>query len=322
MESTAGAQQKNSTLAFGFNWKRALTLVFLCLVAFLLFTEARKIDWLAVGSSIQSLKTSSVIKALAATALSFAIYGCYDIISKAQIGHRATNLQSFFSAVVSYGFNLNFGALVGGIAFRYRLYSRFGISAGETTRIVGFSILSNWLGYALLLGLLLVFAPITPPTDWAHVVVYKDALGLVLIGAIACYIAACGFSKKRTFRILKKEFELPHPVIACIQVATSLSSWVTIGTVLYFLFEGTVPFWTLLLIHLASGLAAVIMQVPAGLGVTEAVYLAFLSSQLPTARVLASVFAFRAVYYLVPLALVAMAYFIFETLYRQRTTKV
>ena len=48
---------------------------------------------------------------------------------------------------ISYAFNLNLGALVGGVAFRYRLYTQLGLKLGVITRVLSLSMLTNWLGY-------------------------------------------------------------------------------------------------------------------------------------------------------------------------------
>jgi uncharacterized membrane protein YbhN (UPF0104 family) len=66
---------------------------------------------------------------------------------------------------ISYAFNLCLGSLVGGVAFRYRLYSKLGLKTGVITRIVSMSMLTNWIGYMLLGGFVfLVHTPELPPT--------------------------------------------------------------------------------------------------------------------------------------------------------------
>ena len=54
---------------------------------------------------------------------------------------------------------------------------------------------------------------------------------------------------------------------------------------------------------LVAAVAGVIAHVPAGLGVLEAVFIALLSHRVPQAELLAALLAYRALYYLVPLAL-------------------
>ena len=43
---------------------------------------------------------------------------------------------------------------VGAVALRYRLYSRLGLDIADITRILTFSLVTNWFGYLLLAGIL------------------------------------------------------------------------------------------------------------------------------------------------------------------------
>ena len=69
-----------------------------------------------------------------------------------------------------------------------------------------------------------------------------------------------------------------------------------------------------------AAVAGVITHVPAGLGVLEAVFVTMLSSRLPAAQLLAGLLAYRAVYYLLPLA-VAAALFAHVEWRRERSFK-
>jgi hypothetical protein len=70
------------------------------------------------------------------------------------------------------------------------------------------------------------------------------------------------------------------------------------------------PAWSGILAGFAA-VAGVVTHVPAGLGVLEAVFVACLSD-VGTPIVLAALLSYRAVYYLVPLALASIGYAIGE----------
>jgi hypothetical protein len=78
---------------------------------------------------------------------------------------------------ISYAFNLNLGSLIGGVAFRYRMYSRLGLATATITRVLTLSMLTNWLGYLMLAGLVFTIAPLALPPDWK-----LDSEGLRLLG--------------------------------------------------------------------------------------------------------------------------------------------
>ena len=63
---------------------------------------------------------------------------------------------------------------------------------------------------------------------------------------------------------------------------------------------------------LVAAIAGVITHVPAGLGVLEAVFVALLSYQLPASELLATLLAYRAIYYLIPLMIAALVYVVLE----------
>ena len=81
-------------------------------------------------------------------------------------GHRLRTGPVMGVTFISYAFNLNLGALVGGIAFRYRLYSRLGLDSNTITRVLGFSMLTNWFGYLVVAGAAFCFWPMSLPPDW------------------------------------------------------------------------------------------------------------------------------------------------------------
>jgi len=63
---------------------------------------------------------------------------------------------------------------------------------------------------------------------------------------------------------------------------------------------------------LVSSIAGVLTHVPAGLGVTEVVFVTLLGQQVPAGELIAGLLAFRAVYYLAPLLLGAAIYLLLE----------
>jgi hypothetical protein len=55
---------------------------------------------------------------------------------------------------------------------------------------------------------------------------------------------------------------------------------------------------------LIAAIAGVMLHVPAGLGVTEAVFVAMLSHKVPEHQLIGALLAFRALFYLLPLVVV------------------
>jgi uncharacterized membrane protein YbhN (UPF0104 family) len=92
----------------------------------------------------------------------------------------------------------------------------------------------------------------------------------------------------------------------------STANWALIGATVYLLLQAHVGYPAALAALLAAAVAGVATHVPAGLGVLEAVFIALLSPPVAQSPLLAALLVYRAVYYLVPLALAALLYLGFE----------
>src|SRR3546814_1965640 len=68
---------------------------------------------------------------------------------------------------ISYAFTMNFGAPVGGVGLRLRLYTRQGLRQGVVMRVMALSLATNWIGYLLLAGMLFAAGGMTLPEGWA-----------------------------------------------------------------------------------------------------------------------------------------------------------
>lgn len=82
--------------------------------------------------------------------------------------------------------------------------------------------------------------------------------------------------------------------------------------VLYVLFEQKIAYTDVLCVLLVAAIAGVITHVPGGLGVTESVFIGFLSYQVPSKDLLAALLIFRTIYYFIPLGLATVAYLVVE----------
>jgi uncharacterized membrane protein YbhN (UPF0104 family) len=292
--------------------KRVLTIVFFALVVYLLVSNAREIEWAQVGQALRKRPLASLLPAALVAALSYAVYSCYDLLSRRYTGHQVPTLRVVCTTFVSYAFNLNLGSLVGGLGFRHRLYSRLGLGTGEINRIIAFSMLTNWIGYLLLAGVAFLMRPLDIPEDWALGSGALQVLGAVLVCVVVAYLLACRFARKRSWRIRGHEIELPAVRMALMQIGISSVNWLLIAGVLYLLLRQAVPYPTVLAVLLVAAVAGVLTHVPAGLGVLEAVFVALLSHQVPKTEVLAALLAYRGIYYLAPLAIATALYLVLE----------
>lgn len=289
--------------------RRALGIVFFAGVGWLVFTQVRGVDWGEVLATLQRRPVQGLLRATAFAALSFALYSCFDLLGRHVTAHSLGTRQVMAVNFVCYAFNLNIGALLGGVAFRYRLYARLGLAADVITRIVVISMMTNWLGYLLLAGLVFLC---WPPLLWGADAVLVQACGVALLIVPLVYLYLCANARRRSWHVRGYAITLPSLRLSLLQLLMSSLNWILMAAAIFTLLEQRIAFSAVLGALFAAAIAGVITHVPAGLGVLEAVFLALLSQQIASSELLAALLAYRAIYYLAPLALAAVLYLLME----------
>lgn len=298
-------------------FKRGAAALFFAGVTALLVSQARTIEWGQVLSSLKNYPLTAVWGAALLTLASFTLYSCFDLLGRRYTGHTLGAPTVMLVTFVSYAFNLNLGSLVGGVAFRYRLYSRLGLGNGVITRIMSLSMLGNWMGYVLLSGLVFSLYPPTLPADWSIDSAHLRFIGFALLAAAASYLGLCAFSRQRTLQVRGHTIDLPSPGLATLQLLMGAGNWLLMSGIVFVLLQHRIEFSAVVSVLLLAAVAGVITHIPGGLGVLEAVFVALLSHRMPRHELLAALVAYRLVYYLAPLGLATLVYLVMEAKARQ-----
>ena len=293
-------------------FRRIASVLFLVLIVTLLSLQARNIEWDKVVTALENYPVSASWGAVLLAITSFALYGCYDLLSRNYTGHKLGTTEVMTTAAVSYAFTLNLGALIGGIAVRLRLYSRLGLALGDINRIITFSILTNWLGYLLLAGCVFSFLPPTLPVSWKIDSTSLRFAGFALLVLAAAYFAVCAFARTRQWQVRGHDIELPPGRLAALQLLNGAANWLVMAGIIYILLQHRIEFFMVASVLLLAAIAGIIFRVPANLGVLEAVFVALLSAKIPPHEILAALVAYRLVYYLAPLALASITFVVIE----------
>jgi uncharacterized membrane protein YbhN (UPF0104 family) len=301
--AASGAHARGPARPWQVAAKRALTIAFLALVLGLVASQARSVDWASVRASLLAYPASTLLAAAALAAASFCLYCSYDLIGRHQTRHRLPARRVAAIAFTSYAFNLNLGSLVGGVAFRYRLYSRRGLATDVITQVLALSLLTNWLGYLLAGGAVFALAPLVLPPQWHIGTGGLRVLGVGMLSAALAYLAICAFATRRVWQSRGREVRLPSGRLSALQLAVSSINWMLIAAIVWTLLQRHVDYPTVLAVLLVAAVAGVIAHVPAGLGVLEGVFVALLAHRIPMSELLAALVAYRAIYYLAPLAM-------------------
>jgi uncharacterized membrane protein YbhN (UPF0104 family) len=305
--------------------KRAAFVVFLCIVAYLIVRAALSIDWHEVQKVLLDLDASTIALALVLTATSYLLYTGFDLAARTYAGHDVPARRVMTISAIAYAFALNIGAAVGGAGFRLRMYLREGVTLGRITRVIGFCVATNWVGYMLLAGVLFSIGALAPPPDFPiHAFGLGSGAGLRAIGVLllACafaYLVACHVTHGRVYHVRGHHFRFPSPRLAILQFAIAATNWTLIGLICS-LFLPQLGEVTVIATVMLASVATALAHVPAGLGVLEAVFIAMLGHRVPPAHLVGALLAFRACYYLLPLLVATAAYAWLELASRPTST--
>lgn len=292
--------------------KRLLNVLFFVLVPVLLFMLVKNLEWSEVVQALRSFEKPTLAACVAITIASFTLFASYDLLGRAYTGHRLPARQILPLTFVCYAFNLNLSSWVGAIALRYRLYSRLGLGVSTVTRILTFSLITNWLGYLILAGGVFALRLVRLPEQWEIGTTALQMIGVALLLVAAAYLLACRFARRRSWTWRDHEVTLPTLRLALAQAGMSMCNWSLSSLLVFLLLPKGVDYPTVLGIMLVSSIAGVITHIPAGLGVLEAVFIAMLQGQASKGTVLAALIGYRAIYLLLPLLVAVVVYLVLE----------
>lgn len=288
----------------------ALTVAFLLLGTVLLWSHLRAVDWPAMADAMRRMPVGGVLAATLLTAGSYALYCCFDLLGRHTTGHTLDRGRVLAIGFASHAASLNLGPAGAGVRFRLALHH--GLPAHLIAALWLFNVATNWLGFLVVAGVALATRELTLPAGWGFGHAALQGLGIGLLATVAVYLALCRFGHALSLTVRGVEFRLPTVPVAALQCALSALNWCLIAGVIHQLLDRQVPFVHVLGAVLASALALAIVDVPAGLGVTETVFMTLLGSQVGQAQLLAALMAYRAIYFVAPLVIACVVFVLLE----------
>lgn len=285
-----------------------LSLASVLLIAILAFLALRHllldVRFREVRTAFHSLAGWQIAASLALTAVSYLVLTLYDLLALRAIGQklpwRVAALASFTSYTLSH--NLGFALITGGTA-RFRVYKAAGLTVGEVGSIIALASLTFWYGILLLGGVGLIVRPehveiagYALPRAW-QVVAGVLALSL-LVAPLAMWLTGV-----RRVEFAGWSTPLPNLRGGLAMIATGALDLTAASAALFVLLPhaDAALFATLFFSYALAAVAAMASHVPGGIGVFEAVVLATVPGD--KVLILAALLAYRAIYYLMPLAL-------------------
>ena len=283
-------------------WLHALLAAALFAAALaVLHHELREVHYRDLLQAVASLPKVRLLWAMVLCIASYAVLTGYDQLAflyvKKTIGRWRVAVAAFVGVAIANNAGL---ALLSGASVRYRFYTRWGIGAGDLSRVVLFCSSAYWLGLLALGGWSLTFHP-HPAIERYGVGALGRGAGVALLAVTAAYLAAAAIHLP-PLRVRSLELAIPSFRLALAQLGLSMLDWVLATAVLYALLPAGAPsFGVLLGAFLAAQLIGMMSQVPGGVGVFEGVMLVELAQFYRTEQILSALVLYRVIYYLLPL---------------------
>ena len=284
--------------------------------------ELKEYHYHDVIHQLQVLPAHRILLALLFTVLGYLVLIGYDFIALRYMNHPIGYGKIATAGFIGYAFSNNIGISMLA-AIRYRLYSSWGLSTVDITKVVAFCGLAFWLGIFFIGGVIFLVEPIEIPTSIHLRFASLTTLGILFLSFIGVYLLF-SILRRRPVKIWKWELSIPSIKFSLSLIGIACMDLILNGSVLYVLLPSTasLSYFKLIGIFALSQIAGLISQVPGGLGIIETVVVLLLSSTLPASAVLGTMLAFRGIYYLLPMCVAAVLLGVHEFLQRKEIFKM
>ncbi|KRE02550.1 hypothetical protein ASE61_14805 [Bosea sp. Root670] len=284
-----------------------------------------------IGHKIAVIPPDAFFHAALATLVAYAALAWYDRIALIHLGKEKNISWPYISlcSFVTYALSHNIGASVfsGGMV-RYRAYTAKGLTAAEVAVLVALCSFTFAFGTIFLMGLVLLYEPqiLHPLERMSKWFAITDStarwIGVGMLAFAALYTIGSWLQFK-PLKIGKLEIIYPRlPIVARQYLAAPIELAGAAGIIYFALPEqGNPGFLIVLGAFLLSFSAGLLSQVPGGVGVMEAVFLAVMPG-VPAPAVFAALLIWRLFYLILPLVISLPIVLAFERAQLKRSTRI
>jgi uncharacterized membrane protein YbhN (UPF0104 family) len=295
-------------------WAPLLWIPMLALAAWVLVDRLESIDFHDVKQQVLAQPPATMLLGLLFSAGVYALVGIYEGIAVRMASGRALFAIAFRTAIIANPIGRAIGlALVSGGALRYRMYATVGLSAREVAAVVVLAAMPYFFSVGWLIDVSLLLN-----AETAAQALRLSTSTVLILGAIglAKDIGWLTFVIRRKTPLTMGGQTLPVPTFrdTSIQLAIGLVQ-ISLMTGMLYIFmpdELNMSWPAFIAIYCIAFVAGQLSNVPAGLGVLEAALLLMLP-QVPPAKLLGAVLAYRAVFEILPLLIALGLLLMFES---------
>ncbi|NNM72315.1 UPF0104 family protein [Enterovirga sp. DB1703] len=292
-----------------------LALAGLALAGYLIHRGLSRYTVEDITASLRAIPVSNLALAALFAAASYLCLTGFDWLALRYVGkplpYPRAALASFVS--LSLGHSIGFAGLSSG-AFRYRYYSRWGLSAGDVAKVVIFCGATVGTGLLVLGAAALLLKPDIPAsfTGLAHGTVRLVGAGCL---ALACLYLLLAAKFRRGIVIRGWRVEMPPLRLALAQTALGTVNFALVAACLGAAVSAAseARYLDVATAYVTGNVMTLLTHVPGGLGVIETAVMYL----LPGTSLIGPLIAFRVIYFLVPLAIGSLVFVIAEVAFRR-----
>jgi uncharacterized membrane protein YbhN (UPF0104 family) len=277
----------------------------IAIAAFTLFHILHDVDVAKVTAALGATPLQNIALAALFVAAAYLTLTFYDLFALRTIGKSNVPYRvAAFASFTSYSIGHNIGATVfTGGAVRFRIYSAWGLSIIDVTKIAFVTGLTFWLGNAFVLGLGMAYEPEVASAIDQLSPAFNRLLGLAGLAAIIGYLAWL-LPRKRVIGRNGWLVTLPNASLTVVQIVLGILDLGLSGLAMYMLVPADPPldFVNVLVAFVLATLLGFLSHAPGGLGVFDAAMMVGLR-QYNKEELLAALLLFRLLYYVTPFAL-------------------
>jgi uncharacterized membrane protein YbhN (UPF0104 family) len=283
-------------------WTPLLGVAALALIVVLLWDRIQEIEFADILNQLRSLPASSVLGAIACSAAAYFLVGLYEGIALHRVSGQWRIAYALRTTVIANPVSRAVGlALLSGGALRYRFYAAIGLNAPQVGSLIVLMAMPYVLGVGWLVDLSVLMHP--EEASKALRISTPTILMLASLGLIKD-VAWLAVARWRETPIRLRQFEIRIPSLrhTFLQITFGIAQMLCNTGILYLLMprELDMSWPAFIALYCIAFVAGQISNVPAGLGVLEAVLLLMLP-HVPPGKLLGAVVAYRAIFEVLPL---------------------
>jgi glycosyltransferase 2 family protein len=300
------------------------SLTLLATAFFILCAMLRDVGVGKVIAAIRGTPPQAVIMASGLVLIGYFTLTLYDYFALRAVGRSEVPYSTAaFAGFTAYaiGHGLGVTLLTGG-AVRLRVYSNWGLSIAEVTKIGFITGLTFWLGNICALGFALAFVPEAAAVATLLPKAANQALGFVALASVAGYIAWL-LPAKRIISAAKLRIALPNASQTFVQIAIGILDLAVGSCATYALLPVTpaADYKVIAVAYVLATLLGFLSHAPGSLGVFEVAMLILLP-QFQKEALLGSLLILHLLYFVLPLAIAVVMFGLREIILARHRTRL